>query len=69
LAPAVVLQERPLHLTLRGKYQSIGEFLGVLAEAPFVSVVRSLVIVKPEAGSLELQADVGLGVFWMKEGS
>lgn len=69
LASGVALQETPLHLTLHGKYRLIGQFLESLAEQPFISVVRSLTIIQPDTASMELQADMELGVFWVGEGS
>jgi Tfp pilus assembly protein PilO len=63
LSPGLRLREVPVQLTLTGRYRNIGAFLGELAEAPFLTSVRLLKIVRPEGISLRLQADVVLGVY------
>ena len=58
----LTLREVPLHLTLSGRYWNIGEFLGRLAEAPFITSVRSLKMTESAAGSGTLTADLVLAV-------
>ena len=63
----ITLSEVPLQLTLTGRYWDIGELLGDLAEAPFLSVVRSLTIIRPTPDRVEVQATLVLGVYLTEE--
>ena len=57
------LREVPLHVTLSGRYSQIGEFLGALANMPFLASVKTVTVTKSEAGSSRLQADLILAVY------
>ena len=63
LDPETRLREVPLDLTITGRYRPIGEFLGGLVQAPFLSSVRSLRLTKSETGGQELHAKLVLGVY------
>lgn len=63
LGPELTFQEVPLRLQLTGRYRQIGEFLGGLSHAPFMSSVRELRMRKPEVDSATLQADLLLVVY------
>ena len=59
----LAVSEVPLTLQLTGRYHSLGEFLGALSDAPFLSSVRELTVSKPDAGHPELRADLTLAVY------
>ena len=63
LGPGRMLQEVPLEVTLTGRYAPIGEFLGGLSGAPFLSSVQSLTLKKPDPADVKLQADLALVVY------
>ena len=63
LGSDLTLRAVPLALTLTGRYQQVGEFLGELGRAPFVASVEALSMTKPDAGSPKLQADLELAVY------
>ena len=61
--PELTLSEAPLTLQVTGRYQALGEFLGRLSDAPFLSSVRTLTVTKPDAARPELRADLVLVVY------
>ena len=61
--PELTLSEVPLTLQVTGRYQALGEFLGQLSEAPFLSSVRTLSMTRPDAAHPELRADLVLVVY------
>ena len=63
MGPELVLREVPLTLQLKGRYQSVGEFLGWIADGPFVASVKKVFIHKPQAESTQLEADVILATY------
>ena len=63
LRPGLELRQVPLHLTLTGRFFQIGEFLGTLADMPFVVSVQSIRVTKPEISSAKLRVEVVLPVF------
>lgn len=67
LGPKLILREIPLNLELTGSYRHVGEFLGTLPAAPFLSSVRRLSVTKPQADSAKLKADLALAVYLAEE--
>ena len=67
LSPGLTLQEIPLRLQLTGRYRQIGEFLGGLIHAPFLSSVQELRMRKPAGTNATLQADLALAVYLTKD--
>ena len=63
MGPELALREVPLTLQLKGRYQSMGEFLGWIADGPFVASVRKVSIRKLQADSTQLEADVVLAAY------
>lgn len=63
LGPEMALRETPLTVQLTGRYRHVGEFLGELFHAPFLSSVRQLSMTKPHAERPALQADLALLVY------
>ena len=63
MGPELTLRDVPLTLHLKGRYQSIGEFLGGISHGPFVASVRKVFIRKPQADSTLLEADVVLAAY------
>lgn len=66
VGPGVELQPVPLRLSLRGRYQQVGEFLGNLASAPFLSAVYKLALEQGQPGSTQLGVELWLLVFVRK---
>lgn len=66
LGEEVSLQEVPLSLQVVGRYRQIGEFLGALEGSPFIASVRKVTMVRQQAGSAQLQADLELGIYLME---
>jgi hypothetical protein len=64
--PALTLRTVPIALRLRGRYRQLGEFLGKLPSAPFVSAVRRCAIHQPSPESPQLEADVVLAVYFQE---
>lgn len=53
-AGSLALRDVPLELQVSGRYRQIGEFLGALAETPFLAEVRALTLASPgDAPALE----------------
>lgn len=69
LASGLTLREIPLTLRVTGRYRQLGEFLGSLSGAPFLSSVRRFALTKPQAGSLALHAEMVLAVYLVEKGS
>lgn len=67
LGPEMALQAVPLTVHLTGRYRQVGEFLGELSHASFLSSVRRLTITRPNAERATLQADLVLFVYLAKE--
>ena len=63
LGPELTVSEVPLTLQVTGRYRSLGEFLGKLPDAPFLSSVRQLTVTKPNTVRAELRADLVLAVY------
>lgn len=59
----LTLRELPLSVQLTGRYRQVGEFLGELSRAPFLSSVRQLRMTKPQADRATIQADLALVVY------
>ena len=59
----LTLREVPLTLHVTGRYRMLGEFLGALPQAPFLSSVRSLTVTKSDAEDTALQATLVLAVY------
>ena len=69
LGPELTLREVPLTLQVSGRFRQIGEFLGGLQEAPFLSSVRTLTMAKPQAESSLLRAELVLTVYVAERGA
>ena len=69
LGPELTLREVPLTLQVSGRYRQIGEFLGGLQEAPFLSSVRTLTMAKAQAESPTLRAELVLAVYLAERSS
>lgn len=66
-AGRLALREVPLELQVSGQYRQIGEFLGTLADAPFLADVRELSLSSPgDAQALEARIAI---VVYMEEQS
>lgn len=63
LGPQLTLREVPLTLKLTGRYRQFGEFLGTLAEAPFIAAVKDVKLARVKAGEPDLEADMVLAVY------
>ena len=63
MGPELALRDVPLTLQLKGRYQSMGEFLGWISDGPFVASVKKVFIRKPQADSAQLEADVVLAAY------
>ena len=63
VGPDMTLRELPLSVQLIGRYRQVGEFLGELYHAPFLSSVRQVMIAKPQADRAIIQADLALVVY------
>ena len=61
--PQLTLRAIPLTLRLKGRYRQLGELLGKLPSAPFVSMVRKLTIRQPNSESTQLETDLVLAVY------
>ena len=70
LGPRMKLEAIPLTLKLKGRYAQLGEFLGRLSEAPFVSMVKQLSVMRSSGEeSADLSAEVVLEVFFAADES
>ena len=63
MGPELALREVPLTLQLKGRYQQMGEFLGWISDGPFVASVRRVSIRKPQADSVQLEADLVIAAY------
>ena len=63
LGGGLMLRAIPLTLQVTGRYRQVAEFLGGLSGASFVSSVQRVTVVKPQAESAKLQADVIVAVY------
>ncbi len=63
LAPSVTLREVPVTVQLSGRYRQLGEFLGALPDAPFISSTRSLTVTRASGDSPSLRAQLELVVY------
>ncbi|MDP3768370.1 MAG: type 4a pilus biogenesis protein PilO [Dehalococcoidia bacterium] len=61
-AGSLTLREAPLELQVSGRYRQIGEFLGSLAEAPFLAAVRTVTLSSPQESPL-LEGRISLVVY------
>ena len=64
LGTQVSLREVPMRFQITGRYRQIGEFLGDLQRAPFVSLVKQLSLSKADAG--KLHAEMVLAIYLAK---
>jgi Tfp pilus assembly protein PilO len=65
----MILRELPLSVHVTGRYRQIGEFLGALSHAPFLSSVRHVRMMKPQADRATIQADLALVVYLADAGA
>lgn len=63
LGPNMVLKPVPVTVSLVGRYRSVGEFLGGLAELPYVLRVESLSVKQPPDLQPRLEATVSVAVY------
>lgn len=61
-AGSLTLREAPLELQVSGRYRQIGEFLGSLADAPFLAAVRTVTLSSPQESPL-LEGRISLVVY------
>ena len=63
LGPSVRLRKVPLSLSVAGHYRQVGDFLGQLAQGPFLASIETLRISKPSNATAKVQAELALSVY------